>query len=418
MKELGLIIDFNQPLVNEESVIKRSITDFYNPLVRLLKSYKNVSFSLNFPLSTLELWEKYEALDLISSFKEMYQVEKFELINSSPYGLPLTGLPTKIIESQLILNEYGIGYYLGSRQGFEGEPSIMLRDVMGFLPTPNDLVGENVLKTLLGFDYSWFAVKSPNLKEFLFEVEDNERVIKGVNIVDGLDSVVKSIINNEGSYVNSEDISGNISEEINKLFQDINDSKNDTVVVLLSLKNDEKLDIDYKYLFVVYESILDSLSKKFDQVKNVGDILKYKNKLKRYTLDDYVKELKTFDIDNGADSKSGAYFIDMLSQKMLSLNSDSVPFSSNGIDEDVLSTIKLWDLDHINTFNDATILNNTCLLMIVSRLVPLMCLKDSKYFLEEESLMSLLNEETHNYVKKLLSYIDDKDISEYLKGVN
>jgi len=58
------------------------------------------------------------------------------------------------------------------------------------------------------------------------------------------------------------------------------------------------------------------------------------------------------------------------------------------------------------------------MLMIISRLVPLMSLKDSKYYTEDENLMSLVNEETQTYTEKMLSYIDNKEIIQYLESVN
>ncbi len=414
MKELGLIIDLNQPLVNEESAIKRSITDFYNPLARLLKSYKNFSFSLNIPLSTLELWEKHGAAGLISDFKDMYQNEKFELINSSPYGLHLTILPEKIIESQLILNEYGIGYYLGSRQGFEGEPSIMLRDVTGFLPAINDLVDEGVLKVLLDFDYSWFAVKNSKLKENLFEIDIGDKVIKGVNVVDDLNNLISSLLNNENSYIDSQSLDKHIFEEVSAIFERIySDDNNSAVVILSSGNGNVDVDLNYKNLFRVYESVLDSLSKMFEQVKNVGDVLKYKYKLKKYPVNDYLKEMENTINDKCINFESSKE----MCEKILSLNLNGVPISNIVIDSSDLSATRLWDLEHINAHNNINILNNTCLLMIISRLVPLMSLKESKYCTENESLLLLVNEETQSYIAKLLSYIDDKEIIEFLKSV-
>ena len=414
MKELGLIIDLNQPLVNEESVIKRSITDFYNPLARLLKSYKNISFSLNIPLSTLELWEKHEASGLISEFRDMYQNEKIELINSSPYGLSLSGLPEKIIESQLILNEYGIGYYLGSRQGFEGEPSIMLKDVTGFLPVFNN-IDEAVLKVLFDLDYSWFAIKKSNLNCRLFEIDDGERVIKGVNVVDDLDDIISGLALSENNYINSEGLDKYISEELDKVFKNIYNDNDNSAVVSLGLNTEKMgLDINYKNLYRVYESVLDSLVKMFEEVKNVGEILKFKGKLKKYTLAGYLDEMKN--TDNEKETKLD--YTTKICQKILDLNYNNDPISFNDINENDMSSIKLWNLEHIKTLNNTNILNNTCYLMIISKLVPLMNLKESKNYIENERYSDLVKEETRAYVDQLTSYIDNKEVIEFLRTVN
>jgi len=414
VKELGLIIDLNQPLVNEESVIKRSITDFYNPLAKLLKSYKNISFSLNIPLSTLELWEKHEASGLISEFRDMYQNEKIELINSSPYGLSLSGLPEKIIESQLILNEYGIGYYLGSRQGFEGEPSIMLKDVTGFLPVFNN-IDEAVLKVLFDLDYSWFAIKKSNLNCRLFEIDDGERVIKGVNVVDDLDDIISGLALSENNYINSEGLDKYISEELDKVFKNIYNDNDNSAVVSLGLNTEKMgLDINYKNLYRVYESVLDSLVKMFEEVKNVGEILKFKGKLKKYTLAGYLDEMKNTDNEK----ETNLDYTTKICQKILDLNYNNDPISFNDINENDMSSIKLWNLEHIKTLNNTNILNNTCYLMIISKLVPLMNLKESKNYIENERYSDLVKKETRAYVDQLTSYIDNKEVIEFLRTVN
>jgi len=412
VKELGLIIDLNQPLVSEESAIKRSITDFYNPLARLLKSYKNVSFSLNIPLSTLELWDKHGASTLISEFKDMYQSEKAELINSSTYSLFLSGLPEKIIESQLILNEYGIGYYLGSRQGFEGEPSIMLRDVTGFLPVFNNM-DESVLKVLFDFEYSWFAVKNSNLSDYLFEIDNQDKVLKGVNIVDELNDIIFNLMSGENSYISSENLDRHVYEELNKMFKNIYNDDNCSVVVRLGLKNEDfKPDLNYKNLFRVYESVLDSLSKMFDQVSNVSEVLKFKGKLKKYSIDDYLENTKIVPNEKEFDSNK------LVDKNILNLFSNYESFTFNDINENDLSSIKLWDLSYIKTLNNTKMLNNTCYLMIISKLMPLMNLKDSKYYKEDESLFLEIQKEIKNTLTEFTSYIDNTEVIEFLKKVD
>ena len=412
MKELGLIIDLNQPLVNEESVIKRSITDFYNPLARLLKSYKNISFSLNIPLSTLELWEKHGASGLISDFKDMYQSEKVELINSSPYGLSLSGLPGKAIESQLIFNEYGIGYYLGSRQGFEGEPSIMIKDVTGFLPAFNNL-DSSVLNVLFDFEYSWFAIKNPFLKEYLFEINDEGRVIKGVNIIDSINEIISNLVIGDNGHINSENLDKHIFEELGNVFKNIYTDENSSGVVRLGFKNDEVIpDLNYKNLFRVYESVLDTFSKMFDQVKNVSEIMKFKNKLKIYTPNEFIDLMKKNYVKEEKDDK----FLKHVLEKLFNTADNIIPISLNVINDNDLSSIKLWDLEHIKELNNTHIINNTCHLLLLSKLVPLLRLKDCKYYNEDESLNNILREEIRVCVSNLLSYIDDIEIIGLLKS--
>lgn len=83
-----------------------------------------------------------------------------------------------------------------------------------------------------------------------------------------------------------------------------------------------------------------------------------------------------------------------------------------------MSSIKLWNLEHIKTLNNTNILNNTCYLMIISKLVPLMNLKESKNYIENERYSDLVKEETRAYVDQLTSYIDNKEVIEFLRTVN
>ncbi len=63
-------------------------------------------------------------------------------------------------------------------------------------------------------------------------------------------------------------------------------------------------------------------------------------------------------------------------------------------------------------------LNNTCYLMIISKLMPLMNLKDSKYYKEDESLFLEIQKEIKNTLAEFTSYIDNTEVIEFLKKVD
>ncbi len=169
MKEVGLILDLDQyPLHNEKS-FKDLVSGFYIPLIKILKSYREQTLSLKISLNTLDLFERYGYDSLISDIRDMYQNEKIEIIGSFPFKLDLDDGSEGIIESRITLNEYGVGYYLGSRQGFEGEPSILLRDLKGFYP-PKIETNNVLLGVLRNLGYRWVINK--NIPEGLCEVSD------------------------------------------------------------------------------------------------------------------------------------------------------------------------------------------------------------------------------------------------------
>jgi hypothetical protein len=154
VKEVGLIIDLHQSPVQEESILKQAVNDLYIPLIRLIKSKRDMKITLSVPLSLLELLDKYGFTSQISELKDLYTAEKIDLVGSSAYGALLDNLPNGVIENQVILNEYALGYYFGALQGFEGEPSIMIKDLQGFVPSQL-YINNQILNTLSTLGYRW-----------------------------------------------------------------------------------------------------------------------------------------------------------------------------------------------------------------------------------------------------------------------
>lgn len=159
MKEAGLIIDFYRSPIEEESAFKKVFNDFFIPLIKIIKSHKEWSVTINIPLTTLDRLDQYGFSSFISDLKELYLNERLEISNTSPYGMSLTGISKEFSEAQIILNEYALGYYLGSRQGFEGEPAIMLKDLSGFV-SHNNSMDVGLLNVLHDLDYKWVSVLS------------------------------------------------------------------------------------------------------------------------------------------------------------------------------------------------------------------------------------------------------------------
>ena len=59
-----------------------------------------------------------------------------------------------VAEKQIILNEYALGYYFGKRNGFEGEPSILIKNLNGFFP-PELAVNEQLVRLADDLGYKW-----------------------------------------------------------------------------------------------------------------------------------------------------------------------------------------------------------------------------------------------------------------------
>ncbi len=157
--KLAILLHLYQPVTQSEKTFKDIAESSYLPLIKLLKNRKNFKLTLNIPLSLLEQMDKYGYHQWLKDVKELTDGEYIELVGSGAYHPLLTKLPREIVQNQIILNEYGLGYYLGRRTGFEGEQAIMIRDLSGFF-APELAVDETLHQILEQLDYSWMLVDS------------------------------------------------------------------------------------------------------------------------------------------------------------------------------------------------------------------------------------------------------------------
>jgi predicted glycosyl hydrolase (DUF1957 family) len=127
--------------------------------------------------------EKYGYGDWISDVRSLYEGERIELLGSAAYHPLLTKIPQQLVEEQITLNEYGLGYYFGSKHGFEGEPSIMIKNIQGFFP-PELAVNNELAQTLSDFGYRWFLAEETCLPD---DADENSCIFgfkdKGVLVV-------------------------------------------------------------------------------------------------------------------------------------------------------------------------------------------------------------------------------------------
>lgn len=152
--EIAFLLHLYQPSTQHESTVRGIAETCYLPLVKLLKTKKNFRLSLSIPLSLIEQMEKYGYTAWISDLKELIEAERVEIVGGAAYHPLLTKIPQGLAEKQIVLNEYGLGYYFGRRMGFEGEKSIMIKNVDGFFP-PELAISPDVLKLVSAFDYKW-----------------------------------------------------------------------------------------------------------------------------------------------------------------------------------------------------------------------------------------------------------------------
>lgn len=411
MKDLGLILDLNQPLIYEESIVKKSILDFYNPLIRVLKSHKNITVSLNIPLSTLEVLDRCGGFFFISELKELYQNERVEIVNSSPYGVSLCGLSKNVVESQIILNEYGLGYFLGSTKGFEGEPSIMLRDALGFFPA-NYALDEVALKVLVDFGYSWFAVRGEDIKKDIVEVSTKDSALKAVGVFNDLNKLIYSQKSDGDSgeiVVNAGEDSKGMSVKIDEIIKKYSNEGLDSVVFQLGRPGFvPQNNSDYKDIINNIESILDAFSKGNYSVKSVEEIVKNKSKLKAMELTEFCRNMSK-ENGEGDSQKKKLMGID---KKIGKIADDRIALMFNSDKKYESSVIKIWDIEEIKTLNDIQLRNNMSFLLFISKILPINEIKQSKLNLDGNEILNnqdYFNSKIDFLISELLTYIDDQE---------
>lgn len=163
VRRLAFLLHIYQPPTQHEQVLREIADQCYLPLIKLIKE-KRFKVTLNIPLSLLEQMDKYGYKEWLSDIKELYETEKIELVGSGAYHPLLTKIPSEYVEQQVILNEYALGYYFGKKGGFDGDPSIMIRDLKGFFP-PELAVNEQVLNVVNDLGYEWMLVDEVSIPE-------------------------------------------------------------------------------------------------------------------------------------------------------------------------------------------------------------------------------------------------------------
>lgn len=158
-KSVSFILHLYQPSIQSSAVVKQIYESSYSPLLKILKNNKNARVTLNMPLSFLEILDAYGYGDWIVEIAKLYELGKIEITGSAAYHALLSQFDSRIIEDEIVINEYGLGYYFGKKTGFEGEKSILIKDVHGFFP-PELAVNNNVLDCVSDLGYQWILVDS------------------------------------------------------------------------------------------------------------------------------------------------------------------------------------------------------------------------------------------------------------------
>lgn len=104
---------------------KESPVDALQKLSNLLKKYRHLHFNLIVPLSFLE---KAQMSDIDTLLEE----DRVNFINICAYATNSNALDDNTLQEEIMLNEYALGYFFGSRKSFDGEDVMMIKDLIAF----------------------------------------------------------------------------------------------------------------------------------------------------------------------------------------------------------------------------------------------------------------------------------------------
>lgn len=160
--EIAFLLHLYQPATQSESIFRRVYEESYGPLIKRISKLKNFKVSLNVPLSLLEQMDRYGYGSWIKDLRDLVRSGRVEIVGTAAYHPILPKLPKPMIERQVILNEYGLGYYFGEHKNLEGEEAAMIKDVTGFFP-PELSVSERVVLALEDLGYKWMLIDEASI---------------------------------------------------------------------------------------------------------------------------------------------------------------------------------------------------------------------------------------------------------------
>ena len=162
--KVSFLFHIYQPPIQYENIAKKIFETSYIPLIKTIKNNKDFHVTLNIPLSLLEQADSLGYATWISDIALLVEQGRIELVGTAAYHCLLPKTNEEIATRQIILQEYALGYFFGRKQGFEGEPSILVRNLVGFFP-PELAIDSNLVNLLGTLNYDWVLANDSAIKD-------------------------------------------------------------------------------------------------------------------------------------------------------------------------------------------------------------------------------------------------------------
>ncbi|MFC1722109.1 hypothetical protein ACFL0C_00500 [Patescibacteria group bacterium] len=367
---LAFLLHIYQPSNQSDRIVKDISESSYIPLIKLIKKTLNLNITLNIPLSLSHKLHENKIDSVISDIRNLSESGKVELTSTGAYHPILSKIPANLVEKEILLNEFGLGYYYGKRKGFEGEDAIMLKNVCGFFP-PEMSINMELLSHLDSLGYRWVAIDRNSL-----ELPDSS--LK--NIVLGFENLdIQAVVRN--------------TELSNILSFKRNMDVDDFIDVVLSLRQDGKdalvaLDGEmfghhYSEGLILLESLLAKLTSLEINLTTVSELVERSNVSQNTKLVDSSWGASKEELEEGNmyplwDAPGNALHKELweLLFEIASVETGSYKNNNDPLEHGlVLETLPLWDTEKLDEIKDVVLKNE-----IYKEILQLQCMNSDQFW--------------------------------------
>lgn len=369
----ALFLDFSIPLFEKDSNLK-NFSNHIKDISRYIDKTNNVKFYISISLEFVSTF-KNDIQPLLDSIRKLIREERVEFVVKDSFDVNSLKFNRSISEFNFILNEYLLGYFFGDKRNFEGDPSIMIKNLNTISPYLG-LLEKKDIEFLSGMGYSNFLVDKK-----LFS---------------------------KSSYINNNNLYISVDYDFSKLFSSFVDKE-----VL-----DQYLLHDISSNYMVYHinaySLFLIISESFNiNVSNLFHLIDLTDKVEFKFADDYFEMPVSKDIvllDVPSEENELLKYQDKLAQFMKL----DLPQSIDLTMFDDLRTVSLWDSTGnklIDEYLRTSFLMLTLLSNSINRKINLLnkhLVAHLATILNELEVYSKNNQDLKNAINEYLEYINQK----------
>jgi hypothetical protein len=166
----ALFLDFSIPLFEKDSNL-RNFANHIKDISRYVDKTNNTKFYIAMSLEFVTTF-RGDIKPLLDSIKKLVREERVEFVIKDSFDINSLQFNRSISEFNFILNEYLLGYFFGDKRNFEGDPSIMIKNLTTVCPYNGNLRKDD-LEFLSGMGYNNFLVDKRVLTKSSFIFNNN-----------------------------------------------------------------------------------------------------------------------------------------------------------------------------------------------------------------------------------------------------